>query len=631
MPGIRRTVLSLAVALASISDAEGGGVRLGSPFGDHMVVQRDRPILLWGEADPGDEIDVRLGPLRAAATAGADGRWETALGALPAGGPHALTATAGAARAEAGDVLVGDVWLCSGQSNMQMTLKECDGGPAAADASGRLAGLRLASVGRRSSKAPETRGEIRWRTASPESARDFSGVGYFFAAALLADPALKGVPVGVIDSSFGGSVCEAWVPREALAVFAPSDLRVSLFGAGPSDLYNAMIAPLGRAPIKGVVWYQGESNADRPGTYPGLLKALVSSWRDRFTVPDLPFLVIQLPDWAAGSDGLSWAWIREAQAAAVREIPHSSLAVGIATTDGFDLHPRQKADLGRRAALLALHDVYGRPVVARGPVFRGAKAEGKTLRVAFDTGGDGLVARGGPARGFAVAGADGKYFYADATLVGDEVVLQSEGVPAPTTVRYAWAGVPEANLFNRSGLPAAPFRTDTLPPPDVDVQKRPVVRHVRMKAYEVTIDGTGSVTSLGVGGKQFLSNALNAGGTYVPGWFGPRGLADIREPGPGLVSCSDTDVTVLLTFGERGMGWDVTNRGKDGIKFRIALAPKVAVDGRVGDGPLTLRRGGAALTVTGVDAVTDSDDGPVLETSVAGRSTKRLGLAVGGR
>ena len=318
-------------------------------------------------------------------------------------------------------------------------------------------------------------------------------------------------------------MCEAWVPKEALAGFAPADLRVSLFGAGPSGLYNAMIAPLGQAPIKGVVWYQGESNADRPGTYPKLLAALIAAWRDRFETPDLPFVVIQLPDWAAGSGGLSWAWLREAQAEAVRAIPHTSLAVGINTTDGFDLHPRQKAEVGRRAALLALRDAYGRPIIASGPVFRQARVEGGSLRVTFDTAGDGLASRGGgPVRGFAIAGADGQYLYADAAIEGDAVVLRSEEVPAPKTVRYAWAGVPDATLANRSGLPAAPFRTDGFPPPDADVQRQPVARHVRMKAYEVTIAGTGSVTSLGVGGKQFLSNALGgAGGTSVPGWLGP--------------------------------------------------------------------------------------------------------------
>jgi sialate O-acetylesterase len=188
------------------------------------------------------------------------------LDPLPAGGPHALSATAGGATAEVGVVLVGDVWLCSGQSNMQMTLKDCDGGRAAADAAAKLTGLRLCSVGRRASPIPEASAEIRWRAASPESARDFSAVGFYFAAALLADPALEDVPVGVVDSSFGGSMCEAWVPEEALAGFAPDELRVSLFGAGPSGLYNAMIAPLGRAPSR--AWCGTRARATRTGRAP---------------------------------------------------------------------------------------------------------------------------------------------------------------------------------------------------------------------------------------------------------------------------------------------------------------------------------------------------------------------------
>ena len=276
--------------------------------------------------------------------------------------------------------------------------------------------------------------------ASRDSARDFSGVGFFFAAELLADPALRGVPVGVIDASFGGTMCEAWVPAEALAGFAREELRNSMFGIAPSALYNGMIAPLGKAPIKGVVWYQGEGNSDRPSHYPRLLAALFASWRNRFETPDLPFIVVQLPDFA-GWSGLSWAWMREAQATAVRATEHASLAVGIATNDGSDLHPRQKREIGRRAALLALHDVYGRPVVARGPEFRRASPEGHSIRVTFDTTGDGLASSGGgPIRGFAVAGADGRYCYADAAVDGDAVLLRSEAVPAPLTVRYAWAG-----------------------------------------------------------------------------------------------------------------------------------------------------------------------------------------------
>jgi sialate O-acetylesterase len=633
MPRLPRSIVAVILTVVFAQAASAAGVKLGAPFGDHMVVQRDRPIRVWGEAGAGTNVEVKFGSRQATAMSGPDGQWAVTLDALAPGGPYTLSASAGDTTAKVSDVLVGDVWLCSGQSNMQMVLKECDGGPAAADAASKLKNLRLCTVGRKASSRPETSADIRWETVSPKAAREFSAVALYFAADLLADPALKGVPVGVINSSFGGSPCEAWVPKEALAGVDPKDLGVSMFGGGPAAYYNAMIAPLGRAPIKGVVWYQGESNADKPALYVKLLTALVTSWRARFETPNLPVIVVQLPDWAPGTGSMSWAWLREAEATAVHDNPHMALAVGINSTDGFNLHPKEKAELGRRVALLALRDVYGRPIVASGPAFKEAVADGNALWLKFDTAGDGLVARGGgPVHGFAVAGADGKFLYADATIEGNAVVVRNAKVSDPKWVRYAWAGAPDANLTNRSGLPVAPFRTDTLSPPDADVQRQPSPHHIRMKAYQVTIDGTGSVTSLGVGGKQFLSNGFgNAGGTSLPAWFGVRSLPDVREPGPGLVSCSDDQITFLLDFGAKEMEWAITNRGKDGTKFRIVLAPQVAVGGRGKPGPLTLTRGPATLTVTGVDRVTDSEDGCALEATVGGQATKRLVFTVGGK
>ncbi len=633
MPALRHASIVAFLVLATASSAWSAGIILGAPFGDHMVIQRNRPIRVWGEAAPGSSVEVRLGPRRATAAAAPDGRWSADLEALPAGGPFVLSAESGGARIEVKDLLVGDVWLCSGQSNMQMTLKECDGGPAAADAAGSFSKLRLCSVGRRASETPRTDGEIRWRTAGRDSARDFSGVGFFFAARLLADPSLRDVPLGVIDASFGGTMCEAWVPADALAGFAREELRNSMFGIAPSTLYNGMIAPLGKAPIKGVVWYQGEGNSDRPALYPKLLAALFASWRSRFDTPKLPFIVVQLPDFAPGWGGLSWAWMREAQAAAVRTSKHASLAVGIDTCDGSDLHPRQKREIGRRVALLALHDVYGRPVIARGPEFRQAQPDGDSLRVTFDTAGDGLASLGGgPVRGFAVAGADGRYRFAEAAINGDSVVLRCKEVPAPLTVRYAWAGAPGANLVNRSGLPAAPFRTDSTTQTDADVQRQSVSRLVRTRLYEAAIGGDGSMTSLVFGGKQFLSNEPGwAGGTTITGGLAPRNLADVREPGPGCLSCSDNDVSVLLEFGERRVDWTVANRSKDEIRFRIALHPKVAVHRRGEADPVELRRDAASAFVTGLDLVSRSDNGYVLETILKGRSSRRLSLSIAGK
>jgi sialate O-acetylesterase len=630
MIGSIRAFAVLVLVLAGGRSVWADGIKLGAPFSDHMVIQRDRPIRVWGEAAAGGEIEVRVGPRKGKATAGEDGRWEATLEKLPASGPLVVEVVAGGEKKTIENVMIGDVWLCSGQSNMQMPLKECVGGPEAAEAK-LPPTLRLCMVGKKASDTPETGAEIQWRIADQESAREFSGVGFFFATALMNDPALKGVSIGVIDSSFGGTTCEGWIPKENLAEFAPGDLRLSMFGIKPSGLYNAMIAPLGKAPVKGVVWYQGASNADRPKTYPKLLGALFASWRDRFETPDLPFIVVQLPDYAAGTNGLSWAWIREAQAAGVRKASHAALSVGINTTDGFDLHPREKKAIGKRAALLAIRDVYGRTIVAEGPIFRDAVPEGDSLRVTFDTAGDGLATRGGgPVRGFAVAGKDGRYLYATTvTINGDSVVLRIDGVPAPRTVRYAWGGAPEANLVNRSGLPAAPFRTDTLSPPDADVQRQPASRLVKMKAYEVGISGNGSVSSLVAGGKQYLSNEPGgAGGTSVPGWLGPRSLADVREPGPGRVSCGDNDVTLTMEFGELGMVWTITNRSMDKIQFRAALHPKVAVD-QPGEAALVkLSRGAGTIVVTGVDRVSDSENGKVLETDVDGHASKEIFLNI---
>jgi sialate O-acetylesterase len=627
-----RIVTSRAASTDASGPREATDLKLGALFGDHMVVQRDRPLRVWGEAIPGAAVEVRIGPRRADVKASPEGRWEVVLEPLPAGGPHDLRAASGGEVTQVLDLLVGDVWLCSGQSNMQMSLKESDGGPAAAAASGALRNLRMATVGRKAGASPQGNCDIRWRVPAPEAAREFSAVGLYFAAALRADPALKDLPLGVIDSSFGGSMCEAWVPKEALAEFDPASLHVSLFGAAPSGYYNAMIAPLTRNPIRGVVWYQGEGNAGAPGFYPDLLVALIRSWRERFASPRLPFVVIQLPDWMASSDGYSWAWIREAQAKAVRATPHTSLALGLRTTDGYNLHPREKAEIGRRAALCALRDVYERPVVASGPTFKGLRAEGRTLRVEFNAAEGGLATRDGRRpRQFAVAGADGKYFYADAVIDGNAVLLKCESVPAPQTVRYAWAGAPDATLTDRSGLPAAPFRTDTLAPPDVDVQRRPAARQVRMKTYEVTVDGNGSVTSLGVGGKQFVSNALaGAGGTSVPGWFGPRELSDIREPGPGRILCGDSEVEVLLDFAQTAMEWTITNRSSNRVTFRVALAPKVNVTERGDTGTLALCRGSASLVVTGIEKVSPSEEGPVLEAPIEARSSRTLKFRVGG-
>jgi sialate O-acetylesterase len=628
-------LISCAFALAILPSPAGAAttLKLSSVFGNDMVLQRDVTLPVWGDAASSSEVHVALAGHEATAKTDAAGHWKVFLEPLAAGGPHRLEVRSGDATVSVDRVLVGDVWLCSGQSNMAMALRQCDGGEEEAKHADRFPRLRLCTVAKAANPKPQSSADIKWRPANEESARDFSGVAYFFASELLKDPALANVPIGIIDSSYGGTMCEAWIPPDLLGQFDAKQLRPSLFGHGPSHLYNAMIAPLVPTAIKGVVWYQGESNSDRPEQYVKLLTTMMGGWRTQFENPQLPFIVIQLPDWAFRSGNLQWSWIREAQEKAVRATPGAMLAVTINTTDGFNLHPKEKREVGRRAALFARHDVYKEHgVVARGPVFKDAKVEGSIVRVAFDPSGDGLASSTGGEKvhGFALAGADGHYRFADATIHGDAVIVQCKDVPQPKTVRYAWAGVPRSTLTNRSGLPAAPFRTDDLPPTaDVEVQRQPSDRHLVTSNYEITIDCYGRVSSLGVRGKQFISNALGAdGGTSVPGFFGPRPLYEITESGPDLVSFGDTQITLTLTFKDDAMTWTLTNAQKDDITFRIVLSPQVNVPTIKQDQPLKLSRGKSVMIVGGIDSTSDSEEGKVLQVTVKGNAKKQIRFKV---
>lgn len=637
-PRVRAALLAcVAATLVLTSRTVAAELTLASVFGDDMVLQRDAKLCVWGEADPGADVRVAINGQEVTAKADDAGQWKAYLKPLPAGGPHTLEVRSADVAVTVNRLLVGDVWLCSGQSNMAMALRQCEGGEGEAQqAAERRPRLRLCTVAKGANAKPQTAAKIKWVSASNESSRDFSGVAYFFASELLKDPSLKDVPIGVIDSSYGGTMCEAWIPQDLLAAFDAKDLRPSLFGHGPTHLYNAMIAPLGPTTLKGAVWYQGESNSDRPEQYAKLLPTMMAGWRRQFENPSLPFVIVQLPDWAFRSGNLQWSWIREAQEKAVRATPGAMLAVSINTTDGYNLHPKEKREIGRRAALLARHDVYMEDgLVARGPTFKGAKVEGSTVRVTFDTAGDGLAssAAGGKAvEGFALAGADGRYRFADARIDGDTVVVQCKGIPEPKTVRYAWAGVPRSTLTDRSGLPAAPFRTDDLPPTaDVEVQRRPSDRRLVTSTYEITIDCYGRVSSLGVRGKQFLSNGLGAdGGTSIPGFFGPRPLYEIVELGPDAVSFGDTQVTLTLGFKDDAMTWTLNNAQKDDITFRIALAPQVNVPMLTKDEPIKLKlsRGKSVLAVGGIDAVSDSEDGKVLQVTVKGNAQKQITFKV---
>ena len=622
-------LLAPALAVTVILSAPSARAKLSLPeiFGSNMLIQRNQSVRVWGQSQARATVQVRFGPRQASAQAGPDGAWQVTLDPMEAGGPYELTASDGSDTVTFTNVLCGDLWLCSGQSNMQLPVKETDPREQKS-ALIEQPNLRLCTVAKTFSAKPMASANIRWQLCTPDSAREFSAVAGFFACELLKDPALTNVPIGVVDSSFGGTTCEGWIPEPALANFRAADLHDSMFGIKPANLYNAMIAPLGHTAFKGAVWYQGESNSAHPETYPALLAKMIQEWRTQFGQPDLPFLIVQLPDYANLWEGFYWPWIREKQAEAVRSIPNTALVVSLGTTDGYNLHPKQKQEIGRRAALQARHLAYGEDLVARGPVFKAATVEGPTIRLTFDTDHDGLAgADADGIKGFAVAGLDGIYHYADARIEGDTVVVQSLEVLQPRTVRYAWAGMPQATLINHAGLPAAPFRTDSQTYANVEVQKMPVTRRVATAAYEIEIDANGMPASLLFHGAQFISNEPGAaGGASIPGFWGPQALNQIDEEGPDLLTCSDGEVTLRMAFEEKSMNWTIQNHGKDPITFQLAPSPFVKVADPLVEGTVTLARGTNSLVVQGFNSLANTPTGTLLSCQVKAGAAQSITL-----
>ena len=622
-----RFILS-GLVLLSINAAARAEVVLGSPFVDHAVLQRGRPIRIWGTAPAGAAVKVSLGGESAGGKADAQGRWSVSLGAMTAGGPFKLVATVGGEEAAAADLLVGDVWLCAGQSNMQFAVRDAADAKAVAADAGSHGMLRLGKVSVEWKDRPQRAVKVKWAAASPESAMGFTAVGYFFADALLKAPAMKGVPVGILEADLGGTVIESWLPKSSLGGFDPKELQSSMFGIGPSLLYNGMIHPLAGTGVKGVIWYQGEGNAGEPARYTKLLPILFQTWRETFDEPTLPFLVVQLPDYATDWGGYYWQWIRESQAQAVAATPGASLVVGLGTNDGWNLHPQGKREIGRRAALLARTAVYGESVHGRPPTYKAATVQGNSVRVTFDSAG-GLTSGSESVRGFQLAGADGVYRAAEGHLDGDAVVVSSPDVKQPKTVRYAFTGVPRATLTNDAGIPAAPFRTDDQPASKGhgEAQRQRAGLVYRAPDYRLTLDGAGKVSSLVVRNQQLLSNAADPwGGTS----FGNRELPVVKMLGTDALFAGDNETSLRIELADTSMRWTVSNmHPKEGVKFHIALSPAVSVGGT--GGAVTLKRQGATLHLTGIDRVTTVDDvaadaGKVLEVDLPPGASKVIEL-----
>ena len=492
--------LPLALLCIALSADLRADVRVPALFGNHMVVQRDRPIHVWGWAAPGETVSVAFRGEAAVATASPEGRWSIYLEPAEAGGPYDL-AINGENSIRLTDILVGEVWLGSGQSNMDWPLEKCNDA-AREVAAAQHPDIRYFKVAQSAAEARKDDVQGEWRIVTPETAGEFSGIAYFFARHLHGE---LGVPFGVIQAAWGGTPAQAWTSSRALsgepelaeyvaafearrdvvkpgydAAFADWERRAAEAEAAggdappsparprtltpsqtPSWLFNGMIAPLTPYPMRGVIWYQGENNANRGEAllYRRLFRSLIEDWRREWGQGAFPFLFVQLASFAGVAEGSMWPELREAQSMALG-LAGTGMAVTIDIGDSADIHPGNKQDAGLRLALAARAVAYGEQGLEfSGPMHRQTTRQGAALRLWFDHAGSGLQSRGTPLAGFELAGPDGKFVKAEARIAGNSVILTSPAVQAPAQARYAWGDDPEGNLINGAGLPASPFRT----------------------------------------------------------------------------------------------------------------------------------------------------------------------------
>ena len=483
--------------------ASTAALELGIPFTDCMVLQRNQPVKIWGKGANGHTVTVQFRTQSRSARV-ADNRWEVTLDPLAAGGPDSLCVQCGKETRQLVDVLVGEVWIAGGQSNMGVPMRSHEDAEhflaQAHDAELRILQLPVTEFG------TYDRSRIRWRESTPESAGWFSAVAFFFARQLR--ERLR-VPVGIIGCYRGATCNEYWTPRDLLqadpaskalveryerqaAAFASPreydrayqvyvEKRAAWQAAGgwstgvcpfppmgpksyqrPGGLYETMVTPLQPFALRGAIWYQGEGNASRPEQYESMFPALVRGWRRDWGQGEFPFLFVQLPPYD-GVPRYVWARFREAQLACWRSIPNSGMIVSAGCGDRDDIHPAMKKPIGDRLAIAAHARVYGRDIVPFGPVFRAMTIEGTRAVLSFDYTGSGLEARPGPLGSFEICGPDRAFRPAAACIDGDHVMVSCKGIDDPVAVRYAFRSYPVMDLYNREGLPATPFRTDSFP------------------------------------------------------------------------------------------------------------------------------------------------------------------------
>jgi sialate O-acetylesterase len=485
--------LCLSPAASLLAD-----VSVPNIFGDHMVLQREQKNRVWGKAGAGEKVTVKIGPQSHSTTAGGDGLWKVELDPLPAGGPHEMSIK-GNNEIKISDILIGEVWICSGQSNMQWTVNAAND-PDLEKLAAHNPNLRMINFPRIGSQEPLwEHKDSSWKLTTPDTVGEFSAVGYFFGRQI---QQTIDVPVGLINNAWGGSHCEAWINREILkadsrfqplmdswtkaeaeftALSSRQDLNDSekarlkalqnLMGGNsrPSNIYNGVLKSHLGYGIRGAIWYQGESNADRAYQYRDLFPLMIETWRKEWGQGDFPFYWVQLADFKpeqAQPVESDWAELREAQTMTMARLPNTGEAVIVDIGEGKDIHPKNKVDVGRRLARWALANEYKVKIPFHSPQFKSMeKVDGKIVLTFDHVGGGWRPFDVAEPRGFAIAGEDKKFVWAKAEIRKEDgkVVVSHPDVPNPVAVRYAWADNPVCNMFSSNGLPLTPFRTDDWP------------------------------------------------------------------------------------------------------------------------------------------------------------------------
>ena len=508
---LKHYLLSIGTILALASSAR-ADVKLPSIFSDHMVLQKNVAVPVWGWADPGEKVTVSIAGQTQTATSDATGNWKLKLEKLAADSPLTMTVT-GNNSIVIQDVLVGEVWLASGQSNMQLSVNDVTNAWKE-KASAKFPQIRMFTVGRHPAITPQTNCDGQWVICSPETVGNFSAAAYFFGRELRQK---LGVPVGLIHASWGGTPIETWssmASMEAKPELAPvlknwqatlhpydeekaqtqyvqaleswTNNAAKLKAEGktvppqpqkkgeprldknyPANLFNGMIAPIIPYAIRGAIWYQGENNAanDLAKLYSIQLSLMIQDWRQRWDEGDFPFAWVQLPNFHPRTTNVvetnynNWCVIREGMLLTLA-MTNTGMAITVDVGEANNIHPKNKQAVGHRLALWALATVYGQDIPYSGPLLDGQEIKGDEIILSFKHTDGGLVAKVGDLKGFAIAGENHQWTLATARIQGRQVIVSSPDVKLPKAVRYAWAANPDCNLFNGAGLPASPFRTD---------------------------------------------------------------------------------------------------------------------------------------------------------------------------